>query len=98
MKSNMFNIPSDELPTKWYNIMPDLPEELPKPKNPEGKNAIENLPKMMVKECLSQEFSTQNWIDIPEEILQLYFQAGRPRPLFRAKRLEQKLKTKCRHA
>ena len=96
MKSNMYNIPNDELPTKWYNILPDLPEELPKPKNPEGKNAIENLPKMLVKECLSQEFSTQNWIDIPEEVLQLYFQAGRPRPLFRAKRLEQKLKTKCR--
>jgi tryptophan synthase beta chain len=82
------------MPRKWYNILPDLPEELPKPKDPEeGESRVEMLPKLLVKECLAQEFSEQNWIDIPDEIIDLFVQAGRPRQLFRAKRLERVLKT-----
>jgi len=83
----------EELPKKWYNILPDLPEPLPKPKDPEeGPSRVELLPKMMVKKCLEQEFSDQRWIEIPDEIIDLYIQACRPRPLYRAKRLEKTLK------
>ncbi len=52
------------------------------------------LGKTMVHECLKQERSTDLWIPIPEEIRELYIQAGRPRPLYRAKRLEKYLKLK----
>jgi len=45
----------------------------------------------MIKECLGQEMSTQSWISIPEEIKELYIHMGRPRPLYRAKRLEKHL-------
>ena len=45
----------------------------------------------MVHECLKQEMSADPWIPIPEEIRELYIQAGRPRPLYRAKRLERRL-------
>ena len=45
----------------------------------------------MVHECLKQEMSADPWIPIPEEIRELYIQAGRPRPLYRAKRLEKRL-------
>jgi len=45
----------------------------------------------MVKECLGQEMSTESWISIPEEIRELYIHMGRPRPLYRAKRLEKHL-------
>lgn len=45
----------------------------------------------MIGECLKQESSDSRWIDIPEGVRELYIQAGRPRPLYRAYRLEEKL-------
>ncbi|MBU7024191.1 MAG: TrpB-like pyridoxal-phosphate dependent enzyme, partial [Theionarchaea archaeon] len=87
----------DELPRKWYNIIPDLPEPLPPPKNPEeGESRLDFLQKVLIGECLKQEMSQERWVDIPEGVLQLYEQAGRPRQLFRARRLEEYLKTPAR--
>jgi len=87
-------LPDDERPTKWYNIQADLPEPLPPPKDPAtGPSRIKALPDLLVGECLRQENSTQRWIDIPPEIQDLYRQAGRPRPLIRARRLEERLGT-----
>ncbi len=95
MEKNQISLSVDDLPKQWYNILPDLPEPLPPPKEPEeGPSRLEFLAKTMVKECLSQESSTQRWIPIPEEIRELYIQAGRPRPLYRARRLEKYLKLK----
>jgi tryptophan synthase beta chain len=92
MEKNQISLPVDELPTKWYNITPDLPEPLPPPKEPgSGPSRMDFLGKTMVHECLGQEMSTERWIPIPEEIRELYIQAGRPRPLYRAKRLEKHL-------
>ena len=86
-----------ELPTRWYNILPDLPEPLPGPVDPDsGPSRLQQLPKMMIHECLGQEMSAERWIDIPEELRELYLQAGRPRPLFRALALERLLGTPAR--
>lgn len=94
MESSQTSLPVDELPTKWYNILTDLPEPLPPPRDDsEGSTRLKMLGQVILKECLRQETSTERWIPIPEEIWQLYAQAGRPRPLFRAKRLEERLKT-----
>ena len=94
---NMVNLKFDEIPNRWYNIIPDLPEPLPPPMDSgDGRSQIQNLPKMMIAECLKQEFSTENWIDIPGGIMDLYAKAGRPRPLFRANNLEKKLDTPAR--
>ncbi|MFX0049758.1 MAG: TrpB-like pyridoxal phosphate-dependent enzyme [Candidatus Hermodarchaeota archaeon] len=85
---------ADELPDKWYNIIPDLPEPLPAPKDPsEGYSRVDDLPNMLIHKCLEQENSAQRWIEIPEGIRELFLAAGRPRPLFRAKNLEKKLGT-----
>jgi len=93
----MVNLRFDAIPTQWYNILPDLPEPLPPPKDPdEGPSRVENLPNLMVGECLNQEFSKENWIDIPGGIMDLYKKAGRPRPLFRATNLEKRLDTPAR--
>ena len=90
-------LPDDERPTKWYNIQADLPEPLPPPKDPAtGPSRIKALPELLIGECLRQENSTQRWIDIPPEIQDLYRQAGRPRPLIRARRLEERLGTPAR--
>ncbi len=94
---NVVNLKIDDIPTQWYNILPDLPEPLPPPRDPEeGPSRVENLPNLLIQECLNQEFSTQNWIDIPGELLDLYIKAGRPRPLFRATNLEKRLETPAR--
>jgi len=92
MEKDQIALPLDEFPTKWYNIVPDLPEPLPPPKEPEsGPSRMDFLGRTMIKESLSQEMSTQRWITIPEEIRELYIHMGRPRPLYRAKRLENRL-------
>src|SRR5437867_2499058 len=83
-------LPIDEMPTHWYNIQADLPEPLPPP---EGPSRLKALPDLLISECLRQETTTQRWVPIPEEILDLYAQAGRPRPLIRARRLEKVLGT-----
>ncbi|MEO0094456.1 MAG: TrpB-like pyridoxal phosphate-dependent enzyme [candidate division WOR-3 bacterium] len=92
--ANMVNLRFDEIPTQWYNIIPDLPEPLPPPQDPpDGESRIKNLPNLLIGECLNQEFSPKRWIDIPGGILDLYAKAGRPRPLFRATNLEKRLQT-----
>jgi tryptophan synthase beta chain len=94
---NMVNLPPEQTPTQWYNIIPDLPEPLPPPRDPEeGPSRVKNLPNMMIAECLKQEFSSERWIDIPGGILDLFAKAGRPRPLFRAANLEKRLGTPSR--
>jgi len=91
------NFTADELPTRWYNIIADLPEPLPPPKDPpQGESRLKLLPKMLLETCLKQENSKERWIEIPQELLELYAQAGRPRPLFRAVNLERRLDTPAR--
>src|SRR2546426_9633879 len=92
--ATVVQLPDDERPTKWYNIQADLPEPLPPPKDPpEGPSRLKALPEMLLAECLRQETSTERWIPIPEEILELHAQAGRPRPLIRAPRLDKAVRT-----
>src|SRR5256885_16458239 len=87
-------LPADERPTKWHTIQADLPEPLPPPKDPEtGPSRLKALPELLLAECLRQENSTERWIGIPPEVQELYRQAGRPRPLIRARRLEKRLGT-----
>ncbi len=84
----------DEIPKRWYNIIPDLPEPLPPPKDPDdGPSRLEQLPNLLIKTCLGQEMSSESWIEIPDELWELYVQAGRPRPLYRALNLEKELGT-----
>lgn len=92
LETNQISLPLDELPKKWYNVAADLSEPLPPPKEPEnGPSRMEFLGRTMVGECLRQEKSKERWISIPEEVRELYIQAGRPRPLYRARRLERQL-------
>lgn len=90
---NKIDLPSYAVPKKWYNINSDLPVPLPEPKNSEGKNQVENLPNILVNECLKQEVSTKRYIKIPKEVRELYQRMGRGTPLCRAKGLEEKLNT-----
>lgn len=88
-------LPPEELPKKWYNIVPDIPGGLPAPKEPgDGESRMAALQRRLVGECLRQEASGERWVDIPDGVRDLYIHAGRPRPLCRAKRLEARLRLK----
>ncbi len=78
-------------------MLPDLPEPLPPPKDPEeGQPRLKRLEEVLLRHAREQEVSDRRWIPIPDGIQDLYEQAGRPRPLFRALRLEEALGTPAR--
>ena len=82
------------LPKEWYNILPDLPEQLPPPLKPDGTPVkLEEMQVIFPTELLRQEFSNERTIPIPAELREMYLEMGRPTPLLRAKRLEEKLGT-----
>ncbi|MBO8168276.1 MAG: TrpB-like pyridoxal phosphate-dependent enzyme [Thermoanaerobacteraceae bacterium] len=86
-----------ELPRQWYNIQADMPN-LPKPPlNPVTKKPVvpEDLSAIFPMELIKQEVTTERWIDIPEEVQELY-RLWRPSPVVRAKRLEKLLDTPAR--
>lgn len=85
---------SEQMPTKWYNILPDLPRPLDPPLNSKTKEPVkpEELEVIFPKALIEQEMSQQRWIEIPEEVLKVY-RLWRPTPLVRAKRLEEYLQT-----
>jgi tryptophan synthase beta chain len=86
----------DEIPTEWYNIKADLPETLPPPLDPETLKPISSAEPMMrilAKELVLQNISTEKWIQIPEEVLEAFRWILRPTPLMRAYKLEEYLNT-----
>lgn len=93
MKDIQVNLLPEEIPTKWYNILPDLAKYLEPLPPPKGDKQLKNLPNVMIHECLNQEFSDKTWIEIPEELLEVYLRVLRPRPLVRLVGLERKLQT-----
>lgn len=85
----------EDIPRQWYNIAYDLPEPLPPPLNPQTKEPItaDDLKAIFPMGLIRQEVSTDQYIDIPDEVRDALMLVGRPSPLQRAKRLEAALKT-----
>ncbi len=85
----------EDLPGKWYNIVSDIGEKPPPMLNPaSGKPiGVRELSALFPEECARQEFKTDAYIDIPEEVKSHYLRFGRPTPLYRARKLEERLKT-----
>eukprot|EP01018_Ginkgo_biloba_P008365 Gb_09404 [translate_table: standard] len=86
-------MPDDEdMPSKWYNLMADLPEPPPPALNPETHQLLklEDLFPLFPKELIMQEASQQRYIDIPENALEMY-KHWRSTPLFRENKLEKSL-------
>lgn len=90
-------LPEDKIPTRWYNIIPDLPGPLDPVISPRTFQPVtpEELLAIFPPAILEQEVSTQRWIDIPEQVREIY-KLWRPSPMFRAHRLEQALGTPAR--
>lgn len=83
-----------EIPTHYYNILPDLPHPLEPPLHPVTKKPItpEDLAPLFPMELIKQEMSQESFIEIPEEVRKAY-ELYRPSPLIRARSLEKQLKT-----
>jgi len=80
-----------EIPRQWYNLAADLP--MNPPLGPDGKPlSPESLSAVFPMNLIEQEVSTQRWIDIPEEVIDILYR-WRPSPLKRAIYLERALKT-----
>ncbi len=86
-----------DMPKKWYNVLPDLPEELPPPINPATGKPVtpEDLLPIFPRGLIEQEMSPERWIEIPDDVLRAY-SLWRPTPLVRAKALEEYLGTPAR--
>jgi tryptophan synthase beta chain len=83
----------NQIPKQWYNITPDLPKPLPPFIDVETKEPGAGIvPRIFPKAILGQEMSKDRWIDIPEEVREIY-RMWRPTPLYRATGLEKALKT-----
>ena len=97
MSDTKINLSEKELPQQWYNIQADLPSPLQPPMNPKTHEPIgpEDLAPIFPMELIKQEVSQEKWIDIPDELKEIY-KIWRPTPLKRAVRLEKALKTPAR--
>ncbi|HEY3722665.1 MAG TPA: TrpB-like pyridoxal phosphate-dependent enzyme [Acidimicrobiia bacterium] len=92
-----FDLTTDQIPTAWYNALPDLPEPMQPPLHPGTKEPIgpDDLTPLFPMGLIAQEVSTDGWIDIPGEVLDI-LRLWRPTPLVRATRLEEHLGTPSR--
>jgi len=85
-----------DIPRQWYNLAADLPTPLLPPLGPDGKPVSPDmLAPVFPMNLIEQEVSTERWIDIPEEVLNILYR-WRPTPLKRAVYLEKHLKTPAR--
>ena len=86
-----------ELPTHWYNIVADMTNKPLPPLNPVTKQAAskEDFLPIFAEELVNQEFSQERFIEIPEQVQDLY-KIWRPTPLVRAYGLEKALDTPAR--
>jgi len=93
MPNRKILLKEDEIPKQWYNIVPDLPRPLPPFIDAATKQpGVGIVPRIFPKAIIGQEISQERWIDIPEEVREVY-RIWRPSPLFRAIGLEKALKT-----
>ena len=94
MQETKILLSEKDIPRQWYNITVDMPNPPKPPLHPVTQQPVgpDDLKAIFPMALIEQEVAAQRWIDIPEEVLEIYT-LWRPAPLFRAKRLEAFLKT-----
>ncbi|MCW5875988.1 MAG: TrpB-like pyridoxal phosphate-dependent enzyme [Anaerolineales bacterium] len=89
-----FNLTENDLPKRWYNINADMPVPPNPVLHPGTLEPVtpDFLSVLFPMELILQEVSSDRYIDIPEEVRDVY-RLYRPTPLLRAVRLEKALET-----
>ena len=97
VRQHKFVLDESEMPTPWYNLVPDLPSPPPPALHPGTLQPVgpDDLAPLFPMDLILQEVSTDRYVEIPGEVLDVYRQ-WRPSPLYRAHRLEQALETPAR--
>ncbi len=93
-KTKKILLAEKDIPEQWYNIQADMPNPCLPPLHPGTKQPIgpDDLAPLFPMELIKQEVSQERWIDIPEEVRDVY-KLWRPTPLIRAYNLEKMLDT-----
>ena len=89
-----FLLNESDLPKYWYNVMADSPVPPNPVLRPDTLEPVtpDFLNVLFAMELIMQEVSTDQYIEIPEEVREIY-KLYRPTPLLRARRLEKALDT-----
>src|SRR4051794_26425232 len=97
VQQHKFQLDESEMPTRWYNVLHDLPTPPPPVLHPGTGQPVgpDDLAPLFPMDLILQEVSTDQYVDIPEEVLDVY-RLWRPSPLYRAHRLEKALGTPAR--
>lgn len=97
VRQHKYVLAEDQMPTTWYNLMPDLPAPPPPPLHPGRMDPVgpDDLAPLFPMDLILQEVTGDRYVDIPGGVLDVYRQ-WRPSPLFRAHRLEKALGTPAR--
>ena len=92
MKQVKIFLDESEMPRQWYNVLADMPTPMSPPLHPGTGQPVgpDDLAPVFPMNLIEQEVSTERWIDIPEEVLNVYT-LWRPSPLYRARGLEKLL-------
>ena len=85
------------MPTRWYNLVADLPAPPPPPLHPATHQPVgpDDLGPLFPMALIGQEVSAERYIEIPSAVQDVY-RLWRPSPLYRAHRLEKALGTPAR--
>ena len=83
-----------EIPTRWMNLMADLPGPAAPPLRPDTLEPAgpDDLSPIFPMGLIQQEVSADPEVEIPDEVREIY-RLWRPTPLLRARRLERELDT-----
>ncbi|NBC83220.1 MAG: TrpB-like pyridoxal phosphate-dependent enzyme [Bacteroidetes bacterium] len=94
VKSKKIYLDEKEMPRSWYNIQADMPNKPKPPLHPGTHQPVgpDDLAPLFPMELIKQEVSTEKYIEIPEEVFDIY-KIWRPTPLVRAEALEKALDT-----
>ncbi|GAB4523541.1 MAG: TrpB-like pyridoxal phosphate-dependent enzyme [Anaerolineales bacterium] len=89
-----FQLSENDIPKFWYNINADMPVPPNPVLNPQTLEPVtpDFLAVLFPMSIIQQEVSTERYIEIPEEVREVY-KLWRPTPLLRARRLEKALDT-----
>lgn len=93
-RSKIVFLEQSQIPKHYYNILPDMPEPMAPPLHPATKQPVgpQDLSAIFPMDLIMQEVSSERFIEIPDEVLELY-KISRPTPLIRASNLEKYLDT-----
>jgi tryptophan synthase beta chain len=92
-----WTMPPESVPEAWFNVVPRLAQPIEPPLHPGTREPAgpQDLAPLFPMALILQEVSTEPWIDIPGEVIDI-LRLWRPTPLVRARRLEQALDTPAR--